>query len=493
MNREHINHQIKNSMPFNHVWHNQLHLEMPFGLINDPNGLAYLDGEYHIFFQWNPLGCTHENKSWGYVKTKDFIHYSAPTLAMWPSDAHDKDGCYSGCGYVDEAARQGKGALRFLYTCNAKNPDEQGELVRTPAQRICSLAEDGTITKDEIIVPTNAPGYTPHFRDPYIWQSEGRTFFVLGAQRENKTGAAVLYEKKADKWVFAGEIQTDYPDFGFMWECPNLLTIDGMDVLAFCPQGLAAEPYRYQNRHQAGYIVGKLELAAMRLQHNEFQELDRGFDFYAPQFFQNTGNRHIMLGWMGMPDEEADHPNGELAEAPWRFSLTMPREITLKDGHLYSQPVEEMKSLRLAETIRRFTSYQGQSYQISTPAPCELDLNLLFGQANNFCLTIDYGNQEALILSYDKAEQVFTIDRTSMVLGGKGKRQFKLPVAEDLTLQLFLDKGSLEVFFQGGYEAASMLLYPTGEKAPTFSITTDVPWHTLSLGICQLNHISFHN
>lgn len=149
IDKNQIEEKLQQGYPLSGRWHNGFHLEMPFGLINDPNGLVFANGQYHIFFQWNPLGCEHKNKCWAYTSTSDFVHYSRPKLAMQPTDAHDKDGCYSGCGFEEE------GCVRVLYTCNAK--DEAG--VRTPAQRLGTLLADGTVRKDEIIVPGEAAGY----------------------------------------------------------------------------------------------------------------------------------------------------------------------------------------------------------------------------------------------------------------------------------------------------------------------------------------------
>ena len=137
-----IDAKVAAGFPLTDRWHNRFHLEMPFGLINDPNGMTFANGEYHIFYQWNPLGCEHKNKCWAHVKTRDFVHYSLPELSLWPSDEHDKDGCYSGCGFTE------KGEVRVFYTCNAKNDG-----VRTPAQRLGTLQADGHVEKDEIVVP----------------------------------------------------------------------------------------------------------------------------------------------------------------------------------------------------------------------------------------------------------------------------------------------------------------------------------------------------
>ena len=253
---------VRAALPFTDRWHNRFHLEMPFGLINDPNGLVHAGGVTHIFYQWNPLGCEHKHKSWAHTTTRDFVHYTVPELSMWPSDAHDKDGCYSGCGLVED------GRVRVLYTCNAKNAAG----VRTPAQRFGTLRDDGTIAKEEIILPTNPAGYTGHYRDPYVFYRHGRRYLVLGAQREDETGTVLVYEDEgAGHWAPRGEIATKYKEFGYMWECPNLLKFGGYDVLLFCPQGLPAKEYKYQNRFQSGYLAGHLSLESMELLHGRFQ------------------------------------------------------------------------------------------------------------------------------------------------------------------------------------------------------------------------------
>lgn len=94
------------------------HIEPPFGLLNNPNGLSFFNDSYYIFYQWNPYGPEHKYKHWALVKTKDFINYSMLKAVLSPTDWYDKNGCYSGSGIVvnDE--------LKLLYTGNVK--DEEG-------------------------------------------------------------------------------------------------------------------------------------------------------------------------------------------------------------------------------------------------------------------------------------------------------------------------------------------------------------------------------
>ena len=477
MNKKEIDEKVRASFPMKHRWHNRFHLEMPFGLINDPNGLSFYKGEYHIFYQWNPLGCEHKHKSWAHVKTRDFVNYSLPELSLWPSDDHDKDGCYSGCGYVQD------GALHVLYTCNKKDENN----VRIPAQRIGTLLEDGTVRKDEVIIPHEPEGYTGHFRDPCRFQRNGRTYLVLGAQTQEERGCVLVYREEADGWKLMGELKTQMGKFGYMWECPTMLKFGDHDVLLFSPQGLEAKEYAYQNLYQSGYLAGHLSLAGMELLHGSFQELDKGFDFYAPQAFQHEG-RNILLGWMGMPDRDSQYPT---AEKGWMYTLTMPRVLTLRQGHLYSQPAEEMKALRVAESACELVGRNQQMLAADLHEGSEILLNVVFGQAKKLALTLSYG-LEKLCFRYDRTQQVMQIDRTGMKLGGHGVRSFKLYAEESLTLQLFVDRTAIEAFFQHGEQTASLLVFPEKNIVPDLSLRSDQPMENVAGTVWKLDGFKFN-
>lgn len=457
--KEAIDAKVREGFPLQHRWHNDFHLEMPFGLVNDPNGLSWYAGKYHIFFQWNPLGVEHKNKCWGHVETEDFVHYSLPELALWPSDVHDKDGCYSGAGFVEDDA------LRLVYTCNRK---EDG--VRTPAQRLATWQpEKGIAVKDEIIIEHEPKGYTAHFRDPSRFVKDGREFLVLGAQTTEEKGRAVLYEKKEGAWQLAGEIKTELSDFGYMWECPTLLQLAEGDVLLFSPQGLGAEDYRWQNLYQSGYVAGKLDVDSLKLQHGAFHELDRGFDFYAPQAFVHEG-RAILFGWMGMPEREEEYPT---REEGWLFSLTMPREVRLSDGRLFFAPLEEMEALRKG-AAQKFGACRIEELGQDLAEKSEIELEIAFGDAQEVHVDLVYREAgEYMRLSYMRPTAVMTLDRTGMRLGGRGVRRFRLAVRDSLKLHIYQDKTAVEVFFQDGEEAASFFVFPTKKEKPKLVISAD--------------------
>ena len=435
-------------------WHNAFHLEMKYGLVNDPNGLCRQDGKYQIFYQWNPDGCCHSNKHWGYVQTEDFIHYSKPRIALSPVDYFDKNGCYSG------SARIKDGRMEIFYTANLK--DEQN--VRHPRQILAVKNPDGSFTKEKIIIDDVPQGYTAHFRDPYLFTHSGRSFMVLGAQRADLTGCCLIYEEIDSEWQLRGELITAYKDFGYMWECPNLITVDGTDVLLFCPQGLEAQGDDYNNLYQSGYIAGKFNPDTLEFTHGEFQELDRGFDFYAPQVLQYE-NRRILFGWIGMPEREHEYPT---TSEGWIHSLTMPRELHCKDGVLYQEPVAEIAALCRDSAVYS----NGDLDNLTLPRQAMLNLDIqLDSNAKLWQAELLFGS-DILRLAYDVSTEKFCIDRSDMALGGKGQRRFSAkPIEGKLQLEIWLDTSVMEIYCQHGKVCATACYFPEqADTVPQLSI-----------------------
>ncbi|MBR2733768.1 MAG: glycoside hydrolase family 32 protein, partial [Selenomonadaceae bacterium] len=414
-----VDERVRSEIPYTTRWHNSFHIDAPHSLISDPNGLCNCDGTYHIFCQWNPVPENqnwHKNKSWMHTATKDFIHYTMPELSLWPRDIHDKDGCHSGCGFVED------GKVRVFYTCNARDEN----YVRTVAQRFGTMEDDGSIRLDEIQISGNPEGYTAHFRDPNFFYRNGVRYFAMAAQRMSDpakssrptNGAVLIYKEKSEGgWELLGEVKTDYYDFGYMWECPNLLQFEDMDVLIVCPQGVPHQELRYQNHCLAGYFIGHFSVDSLDMIHGKFHELDKGFDFYSPQVFANEA-RHIMVGWVGMPDLVDKVAS---AEDGWLYSLTMPRELTIHQGKVRSQPVKEMEALRKERTDVDVSNEQNVPIQL--PKGSESDITITFGQARKAEVAVKWG-AEKFVFKYDRDTQIMTLDRNGMNLGGKGIRPF---------------------------------------------------------------------
>ena len=483
-------------------WHNIFHVDAPYSLISDPNGLCCCDGTYHIFCQWNPTPINqnwHKNKSWMHTATKDFVNYTMPELSLWPGDEYDKDGCHSGCGFVED------GKVRIFYTANCRDENYQ----RTVAQRFGTLQEDGSIVKEEIQIHGNPEGYTAHFRDPNFFYRNGIRYFAMASQRMSDypakssrpvNGCVIIYKEKPEGgWECLGEVKTDYYDFGYMWECPNLMQFEDMDVLIVCPQGVPHEELKYQNHCLAGYFIGHFSVDSLDMIHGKFHELDKGFDFYSPQVIANTA-RHILIGWIGMPDLT---DTVESAKDGWLYTLTMPRELTIHQGKVRSQPVEEMKALRKARTDVDVSN--AQNIPINLPEGSETELDLTFGAARKVEIAVNWGD-EKFIMAYDRNNQIFTLDRNQMKLGGKGIRpfndgkntdvnigfrKFKLFANQNLNFRLFVDKSAIELFLQDGEEACSLLIYPESDAAPVLTIDSDKPLQRVSGKVWELGKLNY--
>lgn len=430
------------------IWRNKFHIEMPFGLVNDPNGLSYYNNEFHIFYQWNPFGCEHKTKHWGLVKTKNFVDFTMPEVVLKPEEWFDKNGCYSGGAYIKDDT------LKLFYTGNVKGPNNE----RESYQCLVDYNKDGSFEKKGVIIEKQPEGYTAHFRDPMIFVEDNIFYMVLGIQNNDLKGRALIYRSEdIEKWEFLGELKTDMKDFGYMWECPNMFRVsEDKFAFMFSPQGLKEEELRYQNIYQSGYVIGDLDLKELSLtNYSEFKEIDMGFDFYAPQVFKYDG-RDIMIGWVGMPDKDDEYAT---SQDGWLFGLTMPRVLEYKDKVLYQKPLEFINNLRDKKIIDIKDSIENNyiAKLDSKGLECKLDLDL--SDTKDLEIRFKFKDEYISIL-YNKKDEVCTLDRNNMEIGGKGIRKFKLEAKESMKLHMFIDNSIMEIYYQDGLETTTLMYFP---------------------------------
>ena len=260
-----------------------VHVAPPVGRLNDPNGLLVDAGTYHAFYQFTPLHGTRRLVYWGHSSSTDLLHWRYRGLAVVPDSPYDASGAYSGNALVLEGAEvdaaPARAPYQLFYTGNLKDPvtDE-----RTASQCLVTSADLDDFAKwpANPLIADHAPGYTAHYRDPQVSRDPerpGAYRMLIGVQRADETGAAVLYRSRdLLTWEPAGEIT--FPDaggalddFGFMWECPGLVTltdeVTGLerDVLIWCPQGARpAGAEGYENVFPFVYAVGRLAGTELR-------------------------------------------------------------------------------------------------------------------------------------------------------------------------------------------------------------------------------------
>lgn len=443
--REERERHVVSSDPFRLSYH----LMPPVGLLNDPNGFIYFQGAYHVFYQWNPFETGHGAKFWGHYRSSDLISWKEEPIALAPDEWYDKNGCYSG------SAVEHDGKLYIFYTGNVK--DEDG---KRSSYQCLAVSEDGvTFEKKGPVIHVPA-GYTAHFRDPKVWREHGVWHMVLGAQNSDLQGEAVLFRSaNLTDWEFVGPIAgsgiSGLGDFGYMWECPDMFKLGDKDVLIVSPQGLEPDGTLYQNLFQSGYFIGKWDSKSHKLCHGSFTELDRGFDFYAPQTTLDANGKRLMFAWMGITDaQEQDQPT---VKNEWIHALTMPRELILAGGRIYQKPVEELKALRANPVEYREVSLKGDG-----PSKFEgiggITAELIFSFPKGVRGTFELIIRENVRLQYDPNTQTFTLERKTFKGDGEETRQCTLEELE--TIHVFLDTSSIEVFLNGGTEVFTSRFFP---------------------------------
>ncbi|MFB5760034.1 glycoside hydrolase family 32 protein [Paenibacillus medicaginis] len=413
------------------------HITPPYGLLNDPNGLAFFKGQYHVFHQWNPGGTEHRNKCWGHAVSSDLVHWHRKGIALEPSEWYDKDGIYSGGGAVHNDK------LYLFYTGNVVRADGVKE-----SYQCAAVSEDGESFYKMGPLFEHPTGYTRHVRDPKVWKDQrGNWWLIVGAQREDLTGDTLVYKSEdLSSWTCLGSFLEHDDAFGFMWECPDVLQFLENDVFVFSPQGLSEAGENYKNPNQSGYITGKItETGKFEGKLSEFKELDRGFDFYAPQSFE-AGGRTIMFGWMSAMTEEAERAVPTVQEG-WIHALTLPREIEWTDGVLVQKPLRELQSLRL-------DGIQGdiQQNDVWLLPSLQAELIIRFSKlAGNFRMVV----RDTVQIEYDREHNSLTVWRTNWLTNEQEYR--KAVLTHRLSeLQMFIESSSLEVFVNEGEEVFSL-------------------------------------
>ncbi|UOR11503.1 sucrose-6-phosphate hydrolase [Halobacillus amylolyticus] len=422
------------------------HLSPPVGLLNDPNGWIQWKGIYHLYFQWMPFHTGHGAKFWGHYSSRDLVNWTLEPIALTPSEWYDKNGCYSGSAITDQ------GKLKVFYTGNVK--DENGN--RETYQ--CSAESDNGVdfVKNgvEIYLPK---GYTAHFRDPKVWKHEDHWYMVVGAQSADHYGCVVLFESADTKeWVFRGNLshstREEFGYLGYMWECPDFFSLDGEEVLIFSPQGVEADGIDYNNLYQTGYVIGELDYRQAEYKHGRFVELDRGFEFYAPQTTCDDRGRRLLVGWLGGPDHnEKSQPTHDYH---WIHSMTIPRELRLEKGKLIQKPVEELSELRVKQWYDEQIVKSGV-YEIERVSEVHIEGESLEG----FELTLFSYMQ----LIYDQDTELLTLKRPDFAGGNLESRSCRLPQGLK-QLQLFIDRSSVEIFINGGEEVFTSRMFADPEE-----------------------------
>lgn len=427
----------------NAKWRQRFHIEPPDGWLNDPNGLSFYKGEYHVYFQYSPIAPDgHTPRGWGHYHGSDLMHMTYDRAVMMPDIPEDSHGVYSG------SAIENDGVLHIFYTGNVKMIGDYDYVKAGRGANVIHVTTtDGSKMSEKQVLLRNSdyPDFCScHVRDPKVWKEGDAWKMVLGARTLDDEGCVLVYESDdLITWKYTGKVYKE--GYGYMWECPDYFEIDGKGFLSTCPQGMPHYETKWQNLNESGYfpVQGKLEDSVL----GDFTEWDMGFDFYAPQTFLDPQGRRILIGWLGMDNKAYGNATTDLG---WQHCLTIPRVVTIApNGKLRQQPIAEFDELK--SNARRQSSGQTAEY----PLPFELD-----GEpADSFSISLD-GKLE---LSFDKEKQLFSMRFTDEKYGcGRTVRNAEIDSVRNI--RVIADMSSIEVYINDGETVMSTRIYPDNDR-----------------------------
>ena len=434
------------------------HFSPLYGWMNDPNGMVYKDGEYHLFYQYNPYGSKWGNMSWGHAISQDLVNWKHLPVAIAP-DALGT--IFSGSAVVDfdNTAGFGAGAIIAIYT---QNSDRQ-------VQSIAYSTDNGrTFTKYE-----NNPVLTSEardFRDPKVfwYESTKRWIMVLAVGQEMQ----IFSSPNLKDWTFESRFGEGQGAHGGVWECPDLfeLPVEGTNDkkwVLLCNLNPGGPFGGSATQYFVGSFNGKEFV-------NEFPSktkwMDWGKDHYATVTWSDApDNRRIAIAWMSNWQYANDVPTSQ-----YRSPNSVPRDLSLftVDGETYLQsaPSPELLALRDASKKRSFKVDGTRTIKEMIPGndgAYEIELTIENQRADVIGFRLYNDKGEEVDMQYDMKEKKFSMDRRK---SGEVSFNENFPMLtwtaiesgkDELKLRLFVDKSSVEAFGDGGRFVMTNQVFPS--------------------------------
>ena len=433
------------------------HLCAPIGWINDPNGFSTFNNEYHLFYQYHPYDVVWGPMYWGHSKTNDFIKWEQLPIALAPEASYDMGGCFSG------SALEYDGKHVIMYTGVLDNKDENGE--RVVRQTQCIAIGDGENYEKLECNPVITHEMLPEgssledFRDPKIWR-EGEEFYCVVASRSNDGSGQILMYKSNNlkEWEFVTIVDNSKNKVGRMWECPDLFSLNGKGVLIISPQEVKATKDGFHNGNNTAYLIEKYDNEKNSFERESCNVIDFGLDFYAPQTLESTDGRRIMIGWMQSWENRIVPANFK-----WCGMMTIPRELTIKEGCLIQNPIREIKNY-YKNTVEYNNLTIKDEVSLDGIFGRELDITIDIdgSQAEEFKIKLAKNNEYETIINFNSKKNIIEFDRTYSGIYGDilHKREMKVSDKKGkVKMRLIIDKYSVEIFANDGEQVMTSTFY----------------------------------
>jgi fructan beta-fructosidase len=443
----------------------QIHFSPKENWINDPNGMVYYKGVYHLFFQHYPDSAVWGPMHWGHATSTDLIHWQQQRIALYPDSLGY---IFSGSAVVDRNNTSGFGRpakipLIAIYTSHDANKTGAHSLNRENQSLAYSLDNGKTWIKGPHNPVLKNPGVAD-FRDPKImWYEPGKKWIMTLAAQDR---IAFYSSPNLKDWKKESEFGKDAGAHGGVWECPDLFELEnhGKKVWVLI---VNLNPGGPNKGSATQYFLGTFDGNMFVPSDTSTKWIDYGPDEYAGITWSNTGNRKIFLGWMSnwmyanlVPTEK------------WRNAVTIPRELKLqtigKDMFVVSAPVKELDQIGSKPVVIEHLLVSNKidvSKKIKNfHLPCRINFEL--DKIEEFSLIISNDLGEFIKIGFDKLNNRYFIDRVK-----SGKTEFekefaaihtapRLTKATKMSLSLIVDQSSLELFADNGLTVMTEIFFP---------------------------------
>lgn len=409
-----------------------------WGWMNDPNGMFYKDGVWHLYFQYNPYGSQWENMTWGHSTSTDLIHW---TFQGAPIEADAWGTIFSGSAVVDHnnTSGFGKGAVVAMYTSAGENQTQSIAYSNDNGQTFTKYDGNPVLTSN-----------TPDYRDPHVfWNEDIKRWNMIMAEGQHMD---IYSSADLKEWKLESQFGAEYGNHGGVWECPDLMKMkvrgtDQYKWMLLCninPGG----PF---GGSATQYFVGQFDGHKFTCESapEVTKWMDYGKDHYATVTFDNApDDRRVAMAWMSNWQYANQVPTMQ-----YRSANSVPRDLDLYEyqGQTYCgvTPSPELAAARPKKATKTLTE------------ACEMVVTL----KGNATITLANDKGEQVVMTYDEKSRTFAMDRTK-----SGQKEFSddfaaltvAPVHGKMSqLRLFIDRSSIEAFDADGKMAMTNLVFPT--------------------------------
>jgi fructan beta-fructosidase len=452
----------------------QFHFSPAANWMNDPNGMVYYDGEYHLFYQYYPDSTVWGPMHWGHAVSGDLVHWQHLPIALYPDSLGY---IFSGSAVMDlnntsGLGEPGKPAMIAIFTYHNHKLSDQGRTDYQYQGMAYSLDKGRTWVKykNNPVLPN--PGLKD-FRDPKVsWNSEtGKWIMTLAV------GDHIRFYSSPNlkDWKMESEFGKNMGAHGGVWECPDLfeLPVTNNEGTKKWVLLVSINPGAPNGGSGTQYFIGSFDGHIFKWEESSVKWIDNGMDNYAGVTWSNVTNRSIFLGWMS---------NWAYAQVvpthPWRSAMTVPRELSLIFRNntylLKSNPVKEMDQLAtlLVSKENLILDQKGTDLKFEKKelTVSKIKLNVSIENAEELIIEISNSKNQKVSLGYKPGPGELYIDRT---LAGRSDfeptfaaKVHKLNIEQKLqkvSMEILIDKSSIEFFFDGGDYAMTDLVYPEAD------------------------------